>query len=161
MFESILKKLIKKLLREKTVNLVIGYGSSQYPFRTEPLLINKEEQVAALTWNPFCGNNLARYLKYYKNTQHKIALMVKGCDSRAVQVLLKEDQIKRERLYLIGLSCPGLVNREKLLKQFPQAIPEDFEWKESGGVLSREENRSQFTARGNLSSLSSSQSHRI
>ena len=132
MFESILKELAKKLLREKTVDLVIGYGSSQYPFRTEPLLINKEEQVATLTWNPFCGNNLARYLKYYKNTQHKIALMVKGCDSRAVQVLLKEDQIKRERLYLIGLPCSGLVNQEKLLKQFPQASLEDFEWKESG-----------------------------
>ena len=57
--------------------------------------------------------------------------MVKGCDSRAVQVLLKRIKSK-DRLYLIGLSCPGLVNREKLQKQFPQASPEDFEWKETG-----------------------------
>jgi formate dehydrogenase subunit beta len=132
MFESILMDLAKKLLREKTVDLIIGYGSTHYPFRTEPIVISQEEQADALVWNPFCGNNLARYLKYYKNTQHKIALMVKGCDSRAVQVLLKEDQIKRDRLYLIGLSCPGLINREKLQKQFPQASPEDFEWKETG-----------------------------
>ncbi|NLJ49070.1 MAG: 4Fe-4S ferredoxin [Candidatus Atribacteria bacterium] len=132
MFENIIIDLTKKLLREKVIDLVIGYGSAQLPFRTKPIVINQEDQADALVWNPFCGHNLARYLKYYKNTQHKIALMVKGCDSRAVQVLLKEDQIKRERLYLIGLPCPGLVNREKLQKQFPQALPEDFQWKEAG-----------------------------
>ena len=45
MFESILIDLAKKLLREKTVDLIIGYGSTHYPFRTEPIVINQEEQM--------------------------------------------------------------------------------------------------------------------
>ena len=132
MFEETLRHLTKKLLREKSVDGVIGYAPGRLPFRTEPIIATRENQLDRLVWNPFCGNNLARYLKYYKNMNQKIALLVKGCDARALQVLLNEEQIGRDRLYLIGLPCRGLINLDKLKRNFPDSSPEDFQWNEEG-----------------------------
>jgi ferredoxin len=132
MFEEMLRDLTKKLLREKTADCVIGYAPGRLPFRTEPIIATSENELNHLVWNPFCGYNLARYLKYYKNVDQKIALLVKGCDARSVQVLLNEEQIPRERLFLIGLPCRGLISLEKLLKSYPNSLPNDFLWNEQG-----------------------------
>jgi ferredoxin len=40
----------------------------------------------------------------------QVAIVVKPCDSRGLNVLLAEKQIERERIYVIGLTCEGMVN---------------------------------------------------
>jgi ferredoxin len=41
---------------------------------------------------------------------------LKGCDVRSVVALLQEKQLKRENLVLLGIACPGMVDRHKAEK---------------------------------------------
>jgi len=57
-------------------------------------------------------NNLAVYLTKAKKDvpkTGKIAVVVKGCDLKALVGLLGESQLKRENLYLIGIPCTGVL----------------------------------------------------
>jgi len=130
MHEDRIREIVRELFDTGEVDLVIGWEEGTLPFRTSPLICRQRDQAERLVWNPFCGSNLARYLKYYKGREEKIGLCVKGCDSRAVNVLVREEQIERERLVLVGLPCHGLINPQKLLEKFPGLTPADVEWKE-------------------------------
>jgi len=46
----------------------------------------------------------------------KVALFVKGCDSRGINRLIQDKQLKRERVYLLGIPCPGLKDNSKALE---------------------------------------------
>lgn len=116
MSEKIAEKLREtaaKLLEGKFVDLVIGFGAGTDPYRTTPVFINRPEEAGLLVWNPFCENNLAKYLVDYKNLQGKVAVVVKGCDSRAINRLVQDGQINRERVMALGVPCTGLLKRQK------------------------------------------------
>jgi ferredoxin len=42
----------------------------------------------------------------------KVGLVVRGCDSRAIVRLITDQVIKREDVYLIGVGCPGMLDRK-------------------------------------------------
>ena len=101
----------ESLLRERKVDLIIGYQAGTSPVRTAPAFIRSAEQASSLVWNPFCENNLSVYLPKRKE---KIGLMAKGCDARAAVVALQEKQIDRDHLTIIALPCSGVIDRKKL-----------------------------------------------
>jgi ferredoxin len=80
--------------------------------------------VGQLVWDPTCFHNLALYLTGGKKCtaalepdNRPIAIVAKGCDSRAIMVLLQENYIKRESVHVLGVSCEGTgVIDEKKLK---------------------------------------------
>ncbi|MEA3310677.1 MAG: Coenzyme F420 hydrogenase/dehydrogenase, beta subunit C-terminal domain [candidate division WOR-3 bacterium] len=108
----------RKVLEAKKVDLVIGYGQGEGPMRTQPVFINNVDDVEKLVWPAFGLINLANYLLRYRNTRntrntpHKIGIVAKGCDSRSIVALLKENQIDRDRLFIIGVNCPGMLSRQ-------------------------------------------------
>ena len=105
----------KKVLSEGKVDFVIGYGEGDNPMRTQPVFIDKVEDIDKLVWPSFGLINLANYLLRYRttrNTPHRIGIVAKGCDSRSIVALLKENQIDRDRLYIIGVNCPGMLSRQ-------------------------------------------------
>jgi formate dehydrogenase subunit beta len=77
-------------------------------YSTPPVIIDKPEDAEKLVWDDFAINNLAIYLLDKPNKDKKVALFVKGCDSRGIVRMLQDKQIKRENIYLIGIPCPGL-----------------------------------------------------
>ena len=101
----------KKLLNEKKVDLVIGYGDVGEPMLTEPVFIKDAGQIDQLIWNPFCEHNLANYLI---GRNEKIAIIAKTCDIRSIVVLINERQVVRDNLIIIGLPCDGIVDRKKI-----------------------------------------------
>ena len=109
-----LREQAKKLLEEKKVDLVIGFGQGTELARTTPVFIDSPEGVSALTWGPFCANNLAKYLTDYKNAEGNVAVVVKGCDSRSVIRLLDDNQISRDKVVVIGVPCPGQLEWQKV-----------------------------------------------
>jgi ferredoxin len=109
-----LQEQAKKLLEEKKVDLVIGFGQGTELARTTPVFIDSPEGVSALTWGPFCANNLAKYLTDYKNAPGNIAVVVKGCDSRSINRLLDDNQISRDKVVIIGVPCPGQLEWQKV-----------------------------------------------
>ncbi|MBI4766509.1 MAG: 4Fe-4S ferredoxin, partial [Deltaproteobacteria bacterium] len=106
-----IQEIAKRLLTEKKVDTVIGYRKGTVPMMNEPILVRDPDQIDQLYWDSFCGVNLANYLPKRKE---RLAIVAKGCDSRNIIVHLKEGQIKREQLYIIGAPCRGMVDRRKV-----------------------------------------------
>lgn len=114
--EKQLRKAAERLLREKKVDLFIGYGPSTVPGRTSPVFITDPKDAEKLIWNEFCSINLANYLPRYfggdlnnrKSSLPNVGLAAKGCDGRAAVVLINENQVPRQNLYIVGISCEGM-----------------------------------------------------
>ena len=119
-----LKKEAKKVLEQEKVKYIIGYKNSSNNHQSSPFFMKKPEDVESMTWNPTCVHNLTRFLvdeKRRKAREKKpdtrpVGIIVKGCDSRAIVVLLQEKFIDRSDIYIIGLSCEnmGVVDDKKL-----------------------------------------------
>lgn len=103
-----IRDVARELLQNGDVIMVIGYEQGTLKNRTHPTFIEKPEDIDKLVWNEYCTNNLSRYLTDYKEADSKIAIVVKGCDAKAVVTLLQEHQIDREKVHLIGVECHGV-----------------------------------------------------
>jgi len=101
--EDKLRETAHRLLGEGRVQVVIGYGERG------PVFVTRPENADKLVWNKNCLTNLPAYLKRKEITSlGKAAIVVKGCDERALTVLEQESQVERENLYVIGMACSGL-----------------------------------------------------
>lgn len=111
--ENKIREEARRLLESGEVKLVIGYASGSAPFVTTPAFIEKPEDVDRLVWNPACANNLAVYIPKVGKTD-KVAIVAKPCDVKSIVTLLQESQIERENVYIIGLTCGGIVESGEL-----------------------------------------------
>jgi ferredoxin len=103
----------RQILENKTVDLVIGYEAGTRG-ATRPAFIYSADEADRLVWNDACTHNLANYVR----DKHvppkrgappaKLGLVLKACDARAINVLLRENQVPRGDLYLIGVACEGM-----------------------------------------------------
>jgi formate dehydrogenase subunit beta len=104
----------KELLASGQVQCVIGYEEGSRG-QVRPAFIREASDVDRLVWNQGCTHNLVTYLHDKEHAirsggdLHRVAIVVKPCDSRALNVLLAEKQIEREHLYVIGVVCAGVV----------------------------------------------------
>ncbi len=74
-----------------------------------PVFVRKPEDAARLTFDERCYGNLAVYLsKPAVRKMGRTGLVVKGCDLRAVNVLIREHVVTRDDVYLIGVRCAGV-----------------------------------------------------
>ncbi|MGB4511736.1 MAG: hypothetical protein WBI31_08780, partial [Thermacetogeniaceae bacterium] len=105
---GLMRTKAKELLEKGVVERVIGWEKGMFFYSTTPVVIDKVEDAEKLVWDDFAINNLAIYLLDKQNKEKKVALFVKGCDSRGVVRMIQDNQVKRENLYLIGVPCPGL-----------------------------------------------------
>jgi len=112
----------KKLLEEKRVDFLIGFEKGSVPLRQRPCFINNPADTEKLIWDSFCLQNLATYLPRYKDTEKKIGIIAKGCDTRSIVCLILENQIKRENLFIIGVPCNGMVSKRKIEEEFGEVL---------------------------------------
>lgn len=112
-----LREQAKRLLDDKKVETIIGYGQGTELTRTTPVFITDPEETQALVWNAFCANNLVKYLVDYSNEPGNVAVVVKGCDSRAVNRLVSDLQINRDKVVVIGIPCPGQLDWHKVAEK--------------------------------------------
>ena len=104
-----LRETCKRLLEDGTVKIVIGYGRDGPDAPVHPVFITRPEDVGQLVWNDQCFANLATYLtRDHIKELGKPAIIVKGCDERALVVLEQESQIDRSEMYVIGMACEGV-----------------------------------------------------
>lgn len=110
---KIIQDAAKKLLAEKQVDLVVGFAQGSLPLRSTPYFARTAAEAENLVWNEYCENNLANYLR---KRDEKVAVVAKGCDVRAIVALIKENQIDRDKLYIIGVPCQGMIDHKKAQK---------------------------------------------
>ena len=103
----------KELLASRQVQCVIGYEMGTRG-QVRPAFVYEPDDACRLVWNQGCVHNLTLYLHDKKKPTKKgeqpprVAIVVKPCDSRDLNVLLAESQIQRERVYVIGMACEGI-----------------------------------------------------
>ncbi|MGO9486133.1 MAG: hypothetical protein ACLPX9_16370 [Rhodomicrobium sp.] len=114
----------KELLEGGKVRAVLGYRRSTAGLLAEPAFITAPEDAQGLVMDATCVENLALYLvnekkrlKAAHSSETKpLAIVAKGCDSRAISVLLQENYIKRDEVVILGVSCEngGVIDPRKL-----------------------------------------------
>jgi ferredoxin len=104
-----LRERARELLASGEVGVVIGYAEGSSPERARPVFLTDPGEVDRLVFDRRCVNNLVTYLKKPEITaMGKRAIVVKGCDARAINVLLLENQLKREDIVILGMVCEGV-----------------------------------------------------
>lgn len=106
-----IRETARQLLAEGKVDVVIGYEKGSLPLKATPCFVHAPQDVDKLIWDETCENNLATFAT---KTPGKKAIIAKGCDSRALIVLIQENQLVRDDLYIIGVSCHGVIDKKKI-----------------------------------------------
>jgi ferredoxin len=108
-----LRDYARQVLEGGQVSCVIGYEASPGG-GVRPSIVYEPKDVERLIWSDACVHNLVTFLHDKKKPQKRgeappsVAIVVKPCDSRALNVLLAEGQVERERITVIGVACEGL-----------------------------------------------------
>jgi ferredoxin len=123
--EARLRETAEGLLRGKEVDLFLGYEKATLPFRTTPVFLTSPDEAERLAWNPFCTANLAVYLPRLFQAPASareaerapppptVGVVLEGCGARSAIALVQERQVPREKLVLVGVACPGMVDVRK------------------------------------------------
>jgi len=94
------------LLRSGKAKCFIGYERASDGLTARPLFAYSEDDVERLVFDKTCAHNLARYLPDMKG--QRVGILVKPCDSRSINLLIQEGQVKREEVYIVGVVCEGI-----------------------------------------------------
>ena len=100
-----------RLLGSGEVVAVIGYRAGRRAGSAMPEVAVTSEAAEQLIFTPGCQHNLSLFLSKAKRDvlpKGKVAIVVKGCDLRALAGLIGESQLKREEVHVIGVACPGV-----------------------------------------------------
>ena len=106
-----LRSAAAQLLTDGTVAAVVGYIKGRRAGSAMPAIVTTAAEAAKLIFSPACTNNLSLYLTRSKKevvAKGKLAVMVKGCDLRAIAGLISENQLSRDNVIILGLACPGV-----------------------------------------------------
>ena len=105
--QKLIREKAAALVREGLVSYVIGWKGTRFPDKTTVLFVRNENEAEQLIWNEYAIPLLSKYLNGDRWPDKKIGLFARGCDSKAINRLINDNQIKRENLYIIGLPCEG------------------------------------------------------
>lgn len=126
--ETKVRELAKSLLEEGKIDYLIGYEEGTLPLSMTPCFIQAPEEVSRLVYNPFCVQNLAKYVtdvifshrenqrrvKPEERAKKVVGVVARGCTSRSIVIHLLERQYDREEVVIIGVPCDGYVDMRKL-----------------------------------------------
>lgn len=127
-----IREAARLVLENGTVAVVLGWGQGSVAVKTTPVFIDNPADVGKLVWNPACVNNLSVYLPKLTK-EKKVGIVAKPCDIRSLIMLIKEKQVERDNVYIIGLGCGGVVDAQDLDNQdiHVQSIV-SMDWKDNG-----------------------------
>lgn len=103
-----IREIAGRLLSEKKVDVFMGWVKGEEPYISVPTFITTADEASMLIFDDYCVHNLSTYLLDYRDGHENIGIVVKGCDSRGVVRLIEDNQITRDRLYIVGVNCAGV-----------------------------------------------------
>jgi Fe-S oxidoreductase len=108
MYTKMLQEYAQQLFENHEIESLIGYETGSRGV-TRPVFIRDQSDVKRLVLNETCTHNLVGYLRQHLDqADGSVAVVVKPCDSRAINVLIAENRIDRKRLHVIGVICEGI-----------------------------------------------------
>lgn len=106
--QSTMRERVKALLTEGKINCFIGWGATRFPDRTTPKFIKKPEDAGLLVYNEHCLNTLAKYTLDFQFGEEVVGLAARGCEARAINRLIADGRLSRNKVYLVGIPCEGM-----------------------------------------------------
>lgn len=118
--ENLIIEKCTYLLKNNIVDNVLGFKFEDFSYNVEPYLFDINN-IHLLCYNNFCGLNLSKTLFLLKSNK-KIAILIKPCDSYSLNLLIKENQIQRDNIYVIGIECNGHLDYKKIENHINDSI---------------------------------------
>jgi formate dehydrogenase (coenzyme F420) beta subunit len=131
---TLLREQALKLLRDGRVSIVLGYTSGWNPSVATPTFVTDIARVPTLILSPACTHNLARYLvgceglltsRFRPQDQRpKVAIVARPATLRAIAGLIREHQLVREDLVVLGVTDGTLAGVEPdiVLGEIPDSV---------------------------------------
>ena len=124
---DILISRAKALLADGTVNRVLGWHKGEFDYDITPAVFYSGEELEKdFVWNGFCGANFSKYLIKETAGEGKVLVFLKPCDTYSFNQLLTEHRFDREKVYVIGVPCDGMMD-VNTLKAHAEGILSVFE----------------------------------
>ena len=95
------------LIDNGAVSYIIGWRGTRFPEKTAVFFVRETEDAEKLVWNEYAGPLTAKYLTDDRWPDKKVGVFARGCDSKAINRLMRDNQLDREKLYIIGIPCEG------------------------------------------------------
>ena len=127
---GLVTSLLQYTLVSETVDAVCAVRKGTDIYDPRPVIITDPDEVASCAGSLFCGTFLiTEWLQkaIAENPGIKIAVVVKGCDAKAIIELVKRNRIDRNDLFLIGLNCSGTfppVNTRRFIREICHEDPD-------------------------------------
>ncbi len=109
-----IKSKLTELLEKGSVDRVVGWKKGETFYDVSPAVFETTEQMKDFVYDDFCGANLSKFLVGECKKEGKIAVVLKPCDTFSLNQLIKENRVKRENIYVVGIPCDGKLSEEKI-----------------------------------------------
>ncbi len=109
-----LREKAREKLSDGTVRLFIAYTAGLDPYRPVPFFATSQGDAGQVLVDEFCAFNLAKYLLGEQQEEGRVGLVVKGCDSLGLLRLIKDNRVSREKAYIVGIPCTGILDADKV-----------------------------------------------
>jgi len=107
---SEIRALCNRLFDEDKIDLVFAYTDGDLgDGALIPFIARSADDVDRIKWGDRCWQNLAPYLHGRKE---RVAILAKACDARAVVQFIIENQLERDKVFIIGVDCPGMADAD-------------------------------------------------
>ncbi len=112
--ERAIKARVAELIEDGFARKVLGWERGEFLYDNTPTVLPIEEVADRLVYNSFCGSNISKYLIKESNKDEKIVALLKPCDTYSFNELVRENRINKDNVYILGVSCYGMVDIEKI-----------------------------------------------
>jgi ferredoxin len=119
----------RELLSLGEVGCVVGHEQSPKG-RVRPTFVYDEADADRLVWDRTCYHNLVVYLRDLamstrrQDAPDRVAVVARPCDVRALNVLIHEEQLARDQVFVIGVACPGMLDGAGVVQDYCQRCKE-------------------------------------
>lgn len=111
---EIMQKRAAELLADGTVDRVLGWEEGEFFYDVSPATFKSADELENMVYNCFAAANQSKYLIKETKKEGRVLAFLKPCDTYSFNQLLKEHRINRERVYIIGTECGGMVDINKI-----------------------------------------------
>ncbi len=114
----------RALLLDGTADRVLGWKQGVFSYDVTPgVFTDAASMEKDFVWNDFCGANFSKYLlTETRKTEKKVLVFLKPCDTYSFNQLLSEHRFDREKVYAVGVPCPGMVDIKKIKSAVGESI---------------------------------------
>ncbi|MBE5750217.1 MAG: 4Fe-4S ferredoxin [Clostridiales bacterium] len=112
--ETLIEKAIA-LIAEEKVNRVLGWKAGEFSYDVTPAVFNDAESLKKdFVFTDFCGANFSKYLVKETKKDGKVLVFLKPCDTYSFNQLLTEHRFDREKVYVVGIPCDGMIDENAI-----------------------------------------------